>query len=247
MITAVIVDDEAHGRSRLTRLLGEHPDLEIVAEATDGRSARAAVIARRPDVLFLDVQMPDEDGPSALRLLRDTLPAGELPLVVFTTAFAEHALDAFELEALDYLLKPVERSGLARALGRVRRRLGERGEVAVAEVAPAPGGGRIQAYRGSRTLFVEIENVAAATVEDEIVRVWTDAGRLRVDGTLAKVAEALGDGFLQVSRAALVRPAAITELRPGPSGTWEATLRDDLGTLHVSRRRGRELRAMLDG
>lgn len=246
MITAVIVDDEAHGRSRLTRLLGEHPDVEIVAEASDGKSARAAVIARRPAVLFLDVQMPGEDGPSALRLLRQTLPAPELPLVVFTTAHAEHALDAFELEALDYLLKPVERSGLARALGRVRRRLGDRGGEAP-EPVDSGGAGRIQAYRGSRTLYVEIDHVAAATVEDEIVKVWTDAGRLRVDGTLSKVADALGDGFLQVSRAALVRPAAVTELRPGPSGTWEATLRDDLGTLHVSRRRGRELKALLDG
>lgn len=252
MIRAVLVDDEPLGRKRLRRLLADHPDVEVVGEAPDGRAARAEVLTRRPDVLFLDVQMPGEDGPTALAGLRETLPEDALPCVVFTTAHAEHALDAFELEALDYLLKPVERSGLARALKRVRKRIGERevrGEPGP-EVAPPVGveGPRtLLAQHGSRTLQLDLDNVAAVVVEDETVRAWTPAGYFRVDGTLKEVADRLPAGFLKVSRAALLRPEAIAELRPGASGTWEARLRDVEGTIHVSRRRGRELKRVLEG
>ena len=237
MIRALIVDDEPLGRRRLARLLEDHPDVEIVAEASHGRDARKRVLTDRPDIVFLDVQMPVEDGPAALRLLRETMPEADLPLVVFTTAHAEHALDAFELEALDYLLKPVERAGLARALKRVRGRLGS---------APPSTAGRLIATRGTRAVPIEIDGIVAVVVEDKLTWLWTATGRFRVPGTLKDVEDQLPAGaFFQVSRAALVRPKAIRELRPLASGTFEALLIDVEGTLHISRRRARELKPLL--
>lgn len=241
MIRALVVDDEPLGRKRLLRLLLDHPDVEVIAEAANGRAARAEVLTQRPDVVFLDVQMPGEDGPTALRALRETLPEDALPYVIFTTAHSEFALDAFALEAIDYLLKPVERAGLARALKRVRRRIGEMGETLP---TPEPAR-RLIAHRGNRTIPLELDNVAAVVVEDETVRAWTPAGQFRVDGTLREVAARLPDGFVQVSRSALVRVDRITELRPLASGTFEAALRDIEQVVHVSRRRARELKKLI--
>lgn len=248
MIRAIVVDDEPLGRRRLKRLLEDHPDVQVVAEAADGRAARAEVLTRRPDLLFLDVQMPLEDGPTALRLLRETLPEAALPIVVFTTAHAEHAIAAFELEAIDYLLKPVERSGLARAMKRVRR--GVQGRSAAVEVAEAPPPAPPEpailiAQRGSRTIPLDMNNVAAVVVEDATGWAWTPAGRFRVDGTLQEIAARLPAGFVQVSRAAVLRIEAIAELRPMASGTLEAVLHDVEGTIHISRRRARELKRTL--
>ena len=240
MITAVLVDDEPLGRKRLRRLLLDHPDVEVVAEAANGREARAAVLTRRPDVLFLDVQMPAEDGPTALRMLRETLPEGALPFVIFTTAHAEHAIDAFALEALDYLLKPVERSGLARALKRVRKRRSDAPEV---PTAPA----MLKALRGNRTIPLALDDVSACLVEDETVWALTADGRYRLEGTLKEVSDRLPKAFVQVSRAAVLRVDRIAELRPGASGTLEAVLKGVDDVVHVSRRRGRELRKLFGG
>ncbi|MCO4774026.1 MAG: response regulator transcription factor [Deltaproteobacteria bacterium] len=249
MIRAILVDDEPLGRRRMLRLLQDHPDVEVIAEAGDGRSARAEVLTRRPDLLFLDVQMPGEDGPTALRALRETLPEDALPLVIFTTAHSEHALEAFALEALDYLLKPVEKAGLARALKRVRKRRAEAGTAAPAppDAPVSDGPRRILAQRGNRTIPLEIDNIGAVVVEDDTVHAWTLGGRFRLDGTLREVTHKLPPDFVQVSRSAVLRPDWILELRPLASGTFEAALRDIEGTVHISRRRGRELRRLLDG
>ncbi len=251
MIRAVVVDDEALGRRRLIRLREDHPDVAVVGEAGDGRTARAEVLTQRPDLVFLDVNMPGEDGPTALRLLRETLPEGALPIVVFTTAHAEHALAAFELEAIDYLLKPVERSGLARALKRVRRLMDPGPPVVGVDVAPEPGVPEahkvLLAQRGNRTIPLDIEHVAAVVIEDSIGWAWSLGGRFRVPGTLQEIADRLPQDFVQVSRAALLRPSAIAELRPLASGTLEARLKDIEGGIHISRRRGRELKRILEG
>jgi len=253
MIEAIVVDDEPLGRRRLQRLLEDHPDVQVVAVAPDERAARTEVLTRRPDLVFLDVQMPVEDGPTALRLLRETLPEASLPIVVFTTAHAEHAIAAFELEAIDYLLKPVERSGLARAMKRVRRlmqsRSSENTPSAPAPPAPAPPVPAkprlLMAQRGNRTVPLDMDNGAAVVVEEATGWAWTPAGRFRVDGTLQEIVARLPAEFVHVSRAAVLRPQAIKELRPLASGTFEATLHDIEGTIHISRRRARELKRLL--
>jgi len=247
VIRAVVVDDEPLGRRRLLRLLADHPDVQVVAEAADGRAARAQVLTERPDLLLLDVQMPGEDGPTALRRLRETLPEGALPIVVFTTAHAEHAIAAFELEAVDYLLKPVERAGLARVLKRVRRLVEARrgGGVSPGRTPVPVRPARLLALRGTRTIPLDPDQVVAVVVEDATTWAWTPEGRYRLDGTLQEVAGQLPEDFVQVSRAAMLRPSCVAELRPLASGTFEATLHGVEGTIHVSRRRARELKRSL--
>ena len=120
MIRALVVDDEPLARSRMRRLLGDHPDVEVVGEAASGDEAVAATLRLRPDLLLLDVDMPEGSGTEALERIRLTVPEAMLPAAVFTTAHAEHAVEAFALEGLDYLLKPITRETLARALKRVR-------------------------------------------------------------------------------------------------------------------------------
>jgi two-component system LytT family response regulator len=121
-LRVVLVDDEALARARLRRLLAGEEDVEIVGEASSAAEARRLVASERPDLLFLDVQMPGEDGFELLQ----SLPAAGAPAVVFVTAFDQHALRAFEVHALDYLLKPFDRERLRLALERAREALERR-------------------------------------------------------------------------------------------------------------------------
>jgi len=122
-LRVMIVDDEAVARSRLRRLLAAHADVSITAEAADGRSALDAILAHRPDVVFLDVRMPELDG---FEVLAELSPH-EIPAIVFVTAFSEHAPKAFDVGALDYLLKPYDPDRLAQTLTRARERRREEG------------------------------------------------------------------------------------------------------------------------
>jgi two-component system LytT family response regulator len=121
MIRIVIADDESPARDKLQRWLAEHSDVEVVARSEDGLQAAAAIEHHRPDVAFLDIQMPGLSGLEvAAQLEQDTAP-----LIVFVTAYDEHAVKAFDLNAVDYLLKPYDKDRLLRSLTRVRDRLGD--------------------------------------------------------------------------------------------------------------------------
>ena len=126
-IRALIVDDEPLARERLRTLLVEEEDVEVVGESPDGRTAVRAIETLRPDVVFLDVQMPEMDGFAVLQ----ALPPKSVPRVIFVTAYDKYALEAFDVHALDYLLKPFDRERFRRALGRARSAL-----AAGAEKAP---------------------------------------------------------------------------------------------------------------
>ena len=119
-VRVLVVDDEPLARSRLRRLLSAHDDVEVVGEAANGDEAIAAALEAHPDALFMDVRMPGRDGLQALRALREKLPADVMPMVVFTTAYEDHAVEAFELEGTDYLVKPVDKASLARAMQRLQ-------------------------------------------------------------------------------------------------------------------------------
>src|SRR6185503_246382 len=117
---ALIVDDEAPARDKLRRWLGEHADIAVAGESADGLAAAAAIAALKPDVVFLDIQMP---GLSGLEVASQLEPA-DAPLIVFVTAFDEHAIKAFDLNAVDYLLKPYDKDRLIKTLERLRSRRG---------------------------------------------------------------------------------------------------------------------------
>ncbi len=260
MIRAVAVDDEPLARRRLQRLLREHPDVELVGEATNGNEAVETVLRERPDVVFLDVRMPGSDGLEALRALRQQLPESVLPLAIFTTAYEEHAVDAFALEGTDYLVKPIDREQLTRALRRVRQSLWSRapdsrvgGQPADVSDEPSseprsgPATGHLAAHRAGKIVNLVLEDIACVSVEDTITWADTPKGRYRLKLALHEVEQRLpSPPFMRISRSAIVNLEWVDHLAPMFSGTYTAVLRPAVGIeVHVSRRRARKLRELL--
>jgi two-component system response regulator AlgR len=250
-IRVLLVDDEPRARRRMRRLLEDHPDVEVVGEAEHGDGLFTEVLRLRPQLVFADIQMPGTDGLAAVKRVRDTLPEALQPLVVFTTAFDQHAVDAFSVEGLDYLLKPVDRDGLARALRRVRRAV----YVAPATSGPAPdpappaADAHLAVHRAGRVVPVALDDVALVEIEDTITFVFSAEGRFRLRGGLHEVEARLPQPpFVRVSRSSIVNLSWIDKLEPGDSGTWTATLKDPCPkVVGVARRRVRQLRDLLGG
>lgn len=227
----LIADDEAPARARLRQLLAAHADVEIVAEAETGAQAMDLASEHKPDLLLLDIQMPGCTGIDVAACLPEPRPR-----VVFCTAYDQHAVDAFELNAVDYLLKPISRARLAQALDRARS-------------SPQPQAAVNQAGRPARFL---VKNAAHYVVvgearvlyfasEDGLTRLVADSGQFWMDPTLNDLEQRLDPArFFRVSRAALVNLNAIAEVFPLPGGSGEALLKNG-HRLEVSRRRFREL------
>ena len=260
MIRTLIVDDEPLARSRMRRLLGPHPDIEVVGEAAAGDEAVARCLELRPQLVFLDVDMPGGTGTEALDRIRRSLPEGLRPLAVFTTAHPEHAVQAFALEGLDYLLKPIEPADLERALQRARQLQWARVPTGIptpptappvstapAPSAPPPVSGRLAAHRGGRVLNLDVDDVALIELEDTIAFAWTAQGRHRLAGTLAEVEARLPQPpFVRVSRSAIVQLKWVKHLEPLGAGVWLAKLDAPLEReVRVARRRVKQLRDLL--
>jgi two-component system LytT family response regulator len=249
MIRTLLVDDEQPARERLRQLLAPHADVEIVGEADDGVQAIEQIADLAPDLVLLDIQMPGASGLDVAASLGTPRPA-----VVFCTAFDQYAVDAFELSALDYLLKPVNRARLAAALDRVRasalasasaRAAADRTgrDRAIEQLTQAKGLAptRFLARRGARFRVVPATEVVAFTFVDGITHVLTTTEQLSMQPTLAALARRLdGDQFFQVSRTAIIRLDAVKEAKPFSDGTGEITLANGQ-TMIVARRRWREL------
>lgn len=200
----LIVDDEAPARARLRRLLAAIEGAEVVGEAIDGEQALALAEQLKPDALLLDVQMPELDGLAVAASLPDDGPA-----VIFVTAFDAYALQAFDAQALDYLLKPVEPERLARALERLRRRQAPRAAVPATQLL-VPTRQGLQVLRRD-----EIEGLQAA---DNYVTLHAQGREWLLRRTLAGLLADLGDGFVRVHRSAAVAVAHVAELRPNDKG-----------------------------
>jgi two-component system LytT family response regulator len=237
-VKLLLVDDEQPARDRLRQLLAGVEDIEIVGEAEDGVQAVERIAELAPDLVLLDIQMP---GCSGLEVAA-SLPRPR-PAIIFCTAFDQYAVDAFELQAVDYLLKPVNRARLQAALARVRerqptardRRLDHISRTE--QLAPA----RFLARKGARFRIVPRQDVVAFTFHEGLTRVHTASEQLWMQPTLAALARRLDpNGFLQVSRTAIVSLDAIREARPFPDGTGEVVLTNGL-TFPVTRRRWRLL------
>lgn len=198
MIRAMIVEDVPLARSALRRLLDLQPDVTVVAEAATATEALRLAAGARLNMAFLDIALPDGSGLDLAARLPSPRPA-----LVFLTAYAEHALAAFEVEALDYLLKPVGAEELARALGRVRRALGRE--------APStrPDAVHLPIRDGTRTLLVPIADIDHVDSAGHYLCVHVDAQVHLMRGKLGELEERLGAGFVRVHRTALVRVARI--------------------------------------
>lgn len=237
-LRTLIVDDEPPARDRLRQLLASHPDVEIAGEADDGLQAIEAVAALQPDVVLLDIQMPGCSGLEVAASLGRPRPA-----IIFCTAFDQHAVDAFELQAVDYLLKPVTRARLAAALDRVRQGLGrdESRKVDRLSRSDALAPTRFLARKGNRYRVVSAGEVTAFSFDEGLTRLHTATEQLWMQPTLAALARRLPpDQYAQVSRSVVVKLDAIREARPMSDGTGQITLEGG-ATFAVSRRRWRAL------
>ena len=209
----LIVDDEPLARRRLVQLLAAHPDVEIAGEADNGREALRLVELIRPDLLLLDIEMPGTDGLAVVKALpRETAPA-----IVFVTAFQDHAVQAFELRAADFVVKPVGGERLARALEQARsdlaaRRAGERlaflqarlAELESRALAVADEGLWVQI--GSERRRLTATDIRWLEAERDFVRVHTVGGSHLVSALLGEMEKALAEAeFLRVHRSAIVR------------------------------------------
>jgi two-component system, LytTR family, response regulator len=244
MIRTLLIDDEQPARERLRQLLAVHPDVEVVGEAADGIEAAEKIAELAPDLVLLDIQMPGASGLDVAASLGRPRPA-----VIFCTAFDQYAVDAFELSAIDYLLKPVNRARLAAALDRVRSSVQPRGrERALDNLSQANGLSptRFLARRGARFRVVPVHEVVAFTFVDGVTHVITPTEQLTMQPTLASLARRLDGTFFQVSRTAIIRLDAVREAKPFADGTGEITLASGT-TMLVARRRWRALIEKLEG
>lgn len=235
----LVVDDEQAARERLRLMLGAFDDVEIVGEAEDGEQAIERIVELRPDLVLLDIQMP---GCTGLEVVA-SLPTPR-PQIVFCTAYDEYAVDAFELHAVDYLLKPVSRARLNKALDRARRG-GRAGAADGALDAAGQSAGawptRFLARRRTRYCVVPVGDVLYFGSEGGQTKLETADGHYWMQPTLAELEERLDPRrFFRVSRAAIVSMDAVREVAPLPGGHGEATLANGT-TVEVSRRRFKEL------
>lgn len=228
----LVVDDEAPARRKLRRLLGVAGDVEVIGEAATGAEAIVAIRAQRPDVVFLDVQMPGLDGFGVI----DAIDAGgTMPFVVFVTASDDHAVRAFEVEALDYLLKPFAAERLAAVLDRARVAVA-RGAAVVPRDQPRPPLRRLMVEDGRRAMLLAVERVDWFEAAANYVRVHVGRETYQVRGTLAKLAERLDSAeFLRINRSEIVRLDVVREMHPWSHGDYHVVLVDGT-TLTWSRR-----------
>jgi len=233
------VDDEAPARARLRQMLASQPDVAILGEAETGVQAMEMAASLHPDLILLDIQMPGCSGMDVAACLPPPRPH-----IVFCTAFDQYAVDAFELHAVDYLLKPITRARLVQALDRVRS-LGpfenREEELDQATRQRRSGPARFLARNGSRYLVVGEAHVLYFSSEDGLTRLVGDAAQYWMDPTLNDLEQRLDPGrFFRISRNALVNLNAVTEVFPLPGGSGEVALKNGQ-RLEVSRRRFRDL------
>lgn len=211
-LRALIADDEPLARARLVRLLGQFPDIEIVADCASGGEAISAMHAKHPDIAFLDIQMPDLDGFDVL----GALPRGEQPKVVFVTAHSEHAVRAFQARALDYLLKPVSAERLREAVERLRP----------AAAGGDHGGNRDYAARlavpvGVRIHLVPTEDIDYITAHANYVELHLGARALVLRETMTHLESRLDPKcFLRVHRSRIVRLDKVVDAENHASGQF---------------------------
>jgi two-component system, LytTR family, response regulator len=238
---ALLVDDEELALDRMARLLAEVGGLEIVGRARSGPEAMALVAAVHPEVVFLDVEMP---GASGLDVVR-SLPAPR-PRIVFCTGYDHYAVQAFELSAIDYLLKPVTRERLAVTLERLRKDAGVDRESAVDRATRNPGEARLLVRAGGTYRVVAPGEIECFASEDGVTFLLTEGERLVVSLTLDELERRLDPvAFFRISRAALVRLERVVEVAPD-GGQGLARMRSGM-RLRVSRRRFQDLLERLQG
>jgi two-component system, LytTR family, response regulator len=227
-IRALIVDDEALARERVRTLLAAAPGVTIVGECAGGRDAVEAIVEQRPDLVFLDVQMPDLDGFQVLEAVGDD----QLPAIVFVTAYDEYALRAFDVHAVDYLLKPIEAERFARMLARVRETLGDKTDTRLEALLDAlatrdlPLDRLVIRTRG-KVSFLKPTDIDWIEADGKHVKLHAGRETHVVRQQLQRLEARLAPhGFVRVHRSAIVNVDRIKELEPWFHGEYVVILKD---------------------
>ena len=251
----VIADDEPLSRERLRMLLAAHPEWRIVAECENGTEAVEAIVREAPDLVLLDIRMPELSGIEVAEVLDARRAAGaHVPVIVFVTAHEDHALQAFDVQALDYLLKPVDQERLDRALARVAERPDGRNlplEPRLMTFLAALGAGPIQPARflvrdpRGGLYFVRADAIDWIEASGNYVTLHTGERTHLVRHTMNEIEQRLDPAvFVRVHRSAIVHLDRIVRIEPAERGEFRVTLQG--GTcLHTSRAHSDRLRALL--
>jgi two-component system LytT family response regulator len=232
-LRTIIVDDEALARNRLRKFLVEEPDLEIIGECSNGVDAIRLIREQNPQLIFLDVQMPEVSGFDVLR----GVPADQLGVVIFVTAFDRHAVEAFEVRALDYLLKPFTRERLRQALARARDQLRpptlatlhqQLQDLFKTSEAETSQRSRIAVRNGTQVAFVKVSDVDYIESAANYAVVHTRGGNHVVRETLTNLESSLSPkAFLRISRSTIVNLDRVKGLQTNPTGDYVVILQDN--------------------
>src|SRR6266404_761453 len=251
-ISAILVDDEKLASDELAYLLKEFPDIDIIATAANGLEAVKLIADLEPDLVFLDVQMPGLDGMGVIGKLRER--GFPLPYFVMATAYDQYAVEAFRLEALDYLLKPVEKDRLAVAVERARKGIAERAKATAAGSIDSPPAkpslqrSKLLVKSNHRNFIVDAQEVVYATIDDGLITVV--AANLEGQSNYRTIEELQSnldpDMFWRVHRSYLVNIHRIKEVIPWFKSSFQLRMDDKKQTeIPVSRVQTKRLRALL--
>jgi two-component system LytT family response regulator len=225
---ALIADDEPLARERVRSFVEDEPDVEVVAECSDGAQTVQALGEFRPDLLFLDVQMPRLNGFEVL----EAIDPAEMPVVIFTTAHDAHAIRAFEVNAVDYLLKPFKQARFRKALDRARLLWRNHPPAAdpqlrqlLAQVRPQGAGPRILVKTPERILFLKPEEVDYIEAAGNYLVLHAGAERHMVRETMTSMENRLAAAFMRINRSVMVNLARVREVQPLAAGEFSVVMR----------------------
>ena len=249
LLTTLLVDDEPLAREGLRMLLSLDPEISAIHEAKDGREAVAAIRNARPDLVFLDVQMPEMDGFSVV----NEVGAEQMPAVVFVTAHDQYAIQAFEINAIDYLLKPVTEERFAQALGRAKLRINlrpadeaSRQIISLLETIAAPRRylKRLAVRSAGKTLFVDVDDVDWMEAAENYVQLHTGRAGHLLHVSMNTLEKSLDpEVFQRIHRSVIVNVRRIKELQPALHGEYAITLQSGV-RLQSGRMYNEKLRAL---
>jgi len=241
MINVIIADDEEPARGELKFLLEQYDDINIIAEASDGEMAVKLCHEHKPDLIFMDIQMPALSGIEAAEML---VNSGNTPYIIFVTAYDSYAIRAFELHAIDYLLKPVETVRLESSLTRIRKLLSSDHDISVSLKAMKDMLGDYKEQRCSKVITVckdekfypvAVEKIKYAYADDKRTYLVTTSGKFTYKNTLHHMEELLPENFVRTHRSYIVNINFIKDIEPWFNGAYQITIVNDENNVPLSR------------
>lgn len=251
MIKVIIADDEKPARTELRFLLEKYDDINIAAEATDGEMAVKLCHEHKPDLVFMDIQMPALSGIDAAEML---ISSDKPPYIIFVTAYDAYAIRAFELHAVDYLLKPVETARLESSLERVRKLLVSDHEMSVSIKSMKTMLSGFRENRSSRIITVcrdekfypvSLEKIKYAYADDKRTYLVTTVGKFTYKNTLHHLEEVLPDNFIRTHRSYIVNINFIKDIEPWFNGAYQINITNDENPVPLSRSHSRYFKEIM--